>query len=144
MDESPREQLGGFIGMMTTCFPAMIAAGFMPDWNVLPFLGWLAIATIGAAIGGVIATPRAVRGAICGALMGAGALYGVSYYVTARGWLIDFNTFSNLELVLGAGLGAIPGFALYCGWAREVEEEQEDETQSPDDAPQEDSPQKEH
>jgi len=118
MGESPRESWALTLGMVAVIIPGMIASDFMPAWNVLPFVGWLAIATIGAALAGAIATPSWDRGMICGALAGAGALAGMWLYVTLRVWLTGSNTFWNVELVIGIGIGGAPGLVLYGLWAR--------------------------
>ena len=57
LDETPRENWATWIGIISTIIPATIVSGFMPDWNVLPYNGWLAIAAIGSAIAGAIAPP---------------------------------------------------------------------------------------
>ena len=44
MDETPREKWAGIFGGVVSIIPAMIVAGFMPEWDVLPFAGWLAVA----------------------------------------------------------------------------------------------------
>ncbi len=119
MNETPREQAGIWIGMIATIFPGLMVSGFMPDWNVLPFGGWLAIAGVGSAIAGAIATPRLVRGAIAGLLAGLGAMFGLWLYVMVRSALIPSNTFFNLELVIGGMLGAAPGLVLFAAWARQ-------------------------
>src|SRR5438132_8049830 len=118
MDESPREKWATYLGLFVTVIPAMIASGFMPEWNVLPFLGWLAIATLGAGIAGAIATPLWSRGALAGALMGAGVLLGIWLYVTIRAGLTGHHTFLRIELAVGALLGATPGMLLFYKWAR--------------------------
>lgn len=118
VDETPREKWAGYLGLFTTIVPAMIVAGFMPEWDVLPFAGWLAIATLGAGLAGAIATPLWARGAVSGALAGAGALVGIVVYVAVRGGLTDHHTYLSIELVIGALLGAAPGMILYSKWAR--------------------------
>ena len=117
MDETPRETWAMYLGIFATIIPALIASDFMPEWNVLPFAGWLAIAAAGTAVAGAIATPYWFRGAIAGALAGAGALLGMSAYVALRVGLTGNNTFLKLELVIGAVLGAAPGLILDGAWA---------------------------
>jgi hypothetical protein len=112
-----------YLGLFATIIPAMIASDFMPEWNVLPFGGWLAIATAGAALAGAIATPYWLRGMIAGALAGAGALLGMWLYVIIRAGLTGHATFLKLELVLGALLGAAPGMLLFRAWAREKKQD---------------------
>jgi len=118
MAESRREKWAGWLGLFVTVVPAMITSGFMPQWDVLPFLGWLGVATVGAAVSGAIATPRWGRGAVAGALVGAGILFGTWAYVALRGSLTGHHTFLKIELAIGALLGAAPGIALYTKWAR--------------------------
>src|SRR5260370_4849260 len=109
MDETPRETWAIYLGIFATVIPGLIASDFMPDWNVLPFAGWLAIAAIGAALAGAIATPYWFRGILSGALTGAGALFGLWLYVQLRVWITGIHTFLKLELVIGAVIGAGPG-----------------------------------
>src|SRR6187399_3319221 len=98
MDETPREAWASYLGIFAIILPALIASNFMPAWNVLPFWGWLAIATAGAGIAGAIATPFWRRGGISGALAGAGALLGIWLYVAIRTALTGNNTFWKVEL----------------------------------------------
>jgi hypothetical protein len=116
--ETSREKWAGYLGAVMTIIPAMIVSGFMPEWNVLPLGGWLAIATTGAGIAGAIATPRTLRGVAAGALVGAGALLGVVAYVEIRAGLTGHYTFLSLEIAIGALLGGLPGALLYMKWAR--------------------------
>ena len=118
MDETPRENWGSWIGVIATIVPGMIASGFMPEWNVLPYEGWFAIAAVGSAIGGAIATPLFVRGAISGAIAGVGTMLGLWLYVVVRSALTGHHTFLKIELVIGGMLGAAPGLLLYGAWAR--------------------------
>jgi hypothetical protein len=118
MVESPREKWAGYFGLFMTLIPGMIVSGFMPEWNVLPFAGWLGIAAGGAAIAGAIATPRWLRGAVAGTLIGAGMLLGIWLYVAIRAGLTGSHTFLKLELVIGALIGGAPGMLLFSKWAR--------------------------
>ena len=119
MEESRRETWALYVGLAATIIPGMIASNFMPAWNVLPFEGWLAIATVGAAVAGIIATPYWFRGMIAGALTGAGILLGIWLYVALRVWLTGNNSFFKIELVIGAIIGGGPGLILYGAWARD-------------------------
>jgi hypothetical protein len=123
-DETPREKWGFYFGAAVTLVPAMIVAGFMPDWDVLPFAGWLAIAAVGGAIAGAIATTRPLIGVLSGALMGAGVLVGIWGYVNARAALTGNATFFKLELAIGALLGAAPGAILYWTAARDPDSDE--------------------
>ncbi len=118
MEETPRETWAIWVGVAFTAIPSMIASGFMSDWNVLPFAGWVAIATVGSAVAGIVATPLFVRGAISGALTGFGMIMGTWLYVVFRTLIIDSSTFWNIELVIGGFLGAAPGMMLYSAWVR--------------------------
>jgi hypothetical protein len=120
MQESRREMWALYIGLAFTIIPAMIAANLMPDWNVLPFWGWLTIAGVGSAVAGIIATPYWLRGMVAGALAGAGVLLGVWLYVAFRVWLTGNNSFFKIELMIGAILGGGPGLILYQAWARDA------------------------
>ncbi|MDA3961093.1 MAG: hypothetical protein PF961_09905 [Planctomycetota bacterium] len=112
-DEPMNEKLGMWIGMAAVGIPAMIAAGFMPAVNVLPTAMWAVIAAAGAAVGGIIHAKKVLGGGIGGLAIGLGAFYGTYYYVDLRGLLIDSETYWSLELILGAGIGAIPGAVLF-------------------------------
>ncbi|MGE0785732.1 MAG: hypothetical protein AB7S26_08590 [Sandaracinaceae bacterium] len=125
MYETPRQKWGSYIGLFSTLIPAMIVSNFMPAWNVLPFPAWLGIAALGGAIGGGIHAPttKTPMGVISGALMGAGVLFGVYAYTDLRIALTGNATFFQLELVIGALLGAAPGALLYAKLVREREDE---------------------
>ncbi len=121
MDETPRENWATWIGLFVTIIPGMIVSGFMPEWDVLPVAGWIAIAVIGSAIAGAIATPLVVRGAVSGAITGVGMMIGLWLYVVLRSALTGHNTFLKVELVIGGLLGAAPGLLLYGAWARKTQ-----------------------
>ncbi|EAQ80309.1 hypothetical protein [Blastopirellula marina] len=108
-NETPNEMIGGWIAAITIILPSMIVSGFMPEWNALPYFVWLAIAGAGGAVGAAIYTLRWIHGGIGGAVMGVGAVVGVHAYVILRSMLIDSGNFFSLELLIGAGLGALPG-----------------------------------
>ncbi|NEQ97225.1 MAG: hypothetical protein F6K30_10960 [Cyanothece sp. SIO2G6] len=113
-----REKLALYLGIICTIIPGMMLSGFLPGADVLPLLGWLGIAAGGAAIAGAIATPRWLRGAIAGALIGIGVLVGLLLYIELRTMILNSDTFLRLEIAIGAGLGAIPGFILFATWAK--------------------------
>lgn len=116
---SPRHNAALIVGSAVTLVPAMIMAGFMPEWNVLPATSWLAISAIGSAVAGVIGFPRQwLRASIAGAITGSGALIGLLAYTYLRYLIFDSDTFMRLELVLGASLGAIPGCLLFRYWVK--------------------------
>jgi hypothetical protein len=111
-----RETAGLIVGAVATVVPALIVSGFMPGWNLLPLGAWLGIAGAGGAIGGTIAAPRPVPGLVAGAVTAAGALLGVVGYVFVRSLISD--SFLNLEIAIGALVGAAPGLILFMKWAR--------------------------
>lgn len=114
MSQEPlHETIGTYLAIVSVIVPAMLVSGFMPDWNVLPFAVWMLIASVGAAIGGAMSTRRLLLGGLAGALVGAGALLGIYYYVGIRAALTGSTTFVNVELAIGAAIGAIPGLLLY-------------------------------
>lgn len=108
-DETLNEKIGGWIAVIVISFSALISGGFMPEWNVLPYAAWLAIAGVGGAIGVAIYTRNWLHGTIAGVIIGIGAVLGVHGYVIARSTVIDADTFFTPELLIGGGLGAIPG-----------------------------------
>ena len=111
--ENTNEKIGSWLAVFSVLVPALIVSGFMPVFNILPFSAWLTIATIGSSIGGAIYTKRLYLGLISGGLSGAGALLGIKYYVFFRHFFIEGHTFSSLEILIGAALGAIPGIATF-------------------------------
>lgn len=116
---SPRHNAALIVGGAATLVPAMIMAGFMPEWNVLPATSWLVIAAIGSAVAGVIAFPRQwLRASLAGAIAGSGALFGLLLYTYVRSLIIDSDTFIRLELAIGSGLGAAPGLLLFKYWVK--------------------------
>jgi hypothetical protein len=118
MHQTPRENWAEYFGLAASVIPAMIATGFMPAWDVLPHIGWLAIATVGCGIAGAIATPLWRRGLISGLIAGAGIFAGIWLYVAARTNLLVHHKIYRFELGLGAMIGWAPGLILYYTWAR--------------------------
>lgn len=118
MDETPREKWAEYLGLTASVIPAMIATGFMPGWDVLPHAGWLAIAAVGTAIAGAIATPLWVRGLISGVIAGVGIFGGIWIYVAVRTNPAGPHGVYRPELVIGALIGWAPGLLLYYNWAR--------------------------
>ncbi|MBE9030380.1 hypothetical protein IQ266_11620 [filamentous cyanobacterium LEGE 11480] len=114
---SNRETAAFYFGAFCTILPGMIAAGFMPDWNIFPATTWIALATIGAAVAGVIAKPRQwFLAMLAGGISGGGTVLGIVLYVYLRMQLIPTGTFLRLELAIGAIFGAIPGMILWSKW----------------------------
>ncbi|MCC9607266.1 hypothetical protein LOC68_13660 [Blastopirellula sp. JC732] len=107
--ETLNEQIGGWVAVIVITICALISGGFMPDWNVLPYVVWLAIAGLGGAIGVAIYTQNWLHGTIAGVIIGVGAVLGVHAYIIARSMLLEGWPFFKLELMLGGGLGALPG-----------------------------------
>lgn len=118
MEQTNREKWASWIGMFFAIIPSMIVSGFMPDWNVLPELGWLGITAAGCAIAGAISTPRTLPGMITGMLAGTGMMVASWKYVALRQAVIDSDTYYHLELVIAGLIGAAPGMMLYNVWAR--------------------------
>lgn len=112
-NETPLQRLGYSIGTFGIILPGMIVSGFMPNWNVLPFVVWWGIAILSGAIGGfLIGTPR-LAAAIAGGVVGAGALLGVAFYVDVRSLVITSETYFTFELLIGALIGSGPGLVLF-------------------------------
>ena len=79
-------------------------------------LGWVAVATVGGAIGGAIYDEHApAKTAVCGALAGCGTVLAIPYYTEMRASLSD--TFLSAEFVIPMVIGSLPGIALYKLWA---------------------------
>ncbi|MFT5354382.1 MAG: hypothetical protein ACI9KE_001587 [Polyangiales bacterium] len=121
MNETLAEKAGGWIAILSVVIPSLLASGFTPEWNVLPFAGWVLVSAAGAASGAAIATSRRARGAISGAIGGAGFVLGTWFYVMARQAITGNSTFLSVELLLGGALGAAPGILLYMRWAMRPE-----------------------
>ncbi len=110
-EETPAEKVGYFIALIGTIIPSLIVSGFMGDWNVLPLWGWVAIAGLSGGIGVAIPTTPRIA-AFIGGLIGGGCIpLATIAYVELRIQLSD--TFLNVELVIPAFIGALPGTAAY-------------------------------
>ncbi|WP_165246367.1 hypothetical protein [Paludisphaera soli] len=118
MDETPRENWSEYLLLAVTVIPAMIANGLMPSWDVLPFGGWMAVATLGGAVAGAIATPLSLRGLVSGLVAGVGIFAGIWLQVALRSWLTAGAAIWRPELVVGALIGWAPGIWLHHAWAR--------------------------
>jgi hypothetical protein len=123
LEETPREKWTTYLGLFASVIPGMIVTGFMPGWNVLPLIGWLAIATLGGGIAGALSTPLRFRGLISGAISYAGVFAGMLLYVTVRASLLSDHPIWRVELVVGALLGWSPGMILYGILVRRKERE---------------------
>lgn len=117
MEETLAEKVGGWIAIVSVAIPSLLASGFTPEWNFLPFGAWVMVGSAGAALGAAIGTSRRVRGAVAGAIGGAGFVLGTWFYVLARAALTGNSSFFSIELLLGGALGAAPGILLYMYWA---------------------------
>ncbi len=107
---STLNKVAGFALLFVVIIPAMIVSGFFPEWQALSLAGWLAIATIGAAISGAgYVSGRAPWwvGALGGALVAPGALLAIGLYTRDR------TTVLRLEIALAFFLGAAPGMVVY-------------------------------
>lgn len=96
--------------LFAVIIPAMIVAGFFPEWSALSFDGWLAFATVGAAVFGmgyVKGRAPLFVGALGGALVAPGALCAIYYYTRDR------ETVLKIEIALAFFVGAAPGIAVY-------------------------------
>ncbi|MFK8000684.1 MAG: hypothetical protein AB8H86_13875 [Polyangiales bacterium] len=126
MEETLAEKVGGWIAIVSVAIPSLLASGFTPEWNFLPFGAWVLIASAGAALGAAIGTSRRLRGAVAGAIGGAGFVLGTWLYVLARAAITGDSNFFTIELLLGGGLGAAPGILIYMYWAMQQPLVQED------------------
>ena len=132
MTESPREKWGLTVGIIAIVIPGMLATGFGPWGDLLPFPAWLAMAMVGTGIAGAIATPYWDRGAMMGAIAGGGALLALWLYVMARGDFTHSATFLTIELAIPAALGGTPGLILFGIYARELPREDDTADQDQD------------
>lgn len=111
--ETKRQKLGTYVFFAFTLIPGMIVSGFMPDWNVLSFEAWIAIAAAGGAAGGYLwaEDQRWNVGLLSGAVAGAGTVAALFFYVLFR---VEWSsTFWSIELVIPAMIGLLPGWILY-------------------------------
>jgi len=117
VEETWSQKIGSLIAGVGIVFPSMILAGFMPDWNVLPLAGWIAISATAGAVGACIAWPPRIASFLRGAIAGIVIPFALIPYVAFR--LALGNTFFNLELIIPGLIGALPGWLAYKGisWA---------------------------
>ncbi|MFK7820119.1 MAG: hypothetical protein AB8G99_15465 [Planctomycetaceae bacterium] len=108
-----REKIGLWIGVLTAVVPGLITSGFFPDFNVLPWPAWLAIAGIGGLIAGLVASPRPIWGATSGLAIGMGLMLGIWAYVALRLAVIGGEELFRFEIAIGAIIGAAPGLFVY-------------------------------
>jgi hypothetical protein len=109
-ESSMLNKVASFALIFAVVIPAMIVAGFFPAWETLSMEGWIALATIGAAISGVgYVWGRApwYVGALGGALAAPGALLAIYFYTRERGTVL------KIEIALAFFVGAAPGIAAY-------------------------------
>ncbi|MFT7642651.1 MAG: hypothetical protein ACI9G1_004409 [Pirellulaceae bacterium] len=132
-EETKAEKVGYFIGMVGIIFPSMIVGGFMPDWDVLPLWGWIAISGLSGGIGfAIAATPRLA--AFFGGLVGGGCIpLAVMAYVYYRSQL--GNTFFNIELLIPGFIGSLPGVGAYFLLARALQPWGDEEFESTNNEP---------
>lgn len=118
LNETPREKAGAIVFTLATLLPGMALGGFFDEVAyMVPFVAWLAIATVGGAVGGAIYGEYApVKTAICGAIAGGGIVFAIPFYTELRAQLSD--TFIVAEFLIPMLIGALPGFALYKLWAK--------------------------
>ena len=114
---STLNKVASFALLFVVIIPAMIVAGFFPEWQRLSLVEWFAIATVGAAVAGV----GYVQGrapwyvdALGGALVAPGALLAIDLYTRER------TTVLRIELALAFFLGAAPGFVAYYALFKKV------------------------
>jgi len=117
---STLNKVASFALIFVVIIPAMIVAGFFPEWQRLSLVEWLAIATIGAAVAGVgYVQGRApwYVGALGGALVAPGALLAIDLYTRER------TTVFRIEIALAFFLGAAPGLVAYYALFKKVARE---------------------
>jgi hypothetical protein len=107
---STLNKVASYVLLFVVIIPAMIVAGFFPAWQALSLEGWVAFATIGAALSGVgYVSGRApwYVGALGGALVAPGALLAIYFYTRDR------ETVLRIEIAVAFFVGAIPGLIAY-------------------------------
>jgi hypothetical protein len=103
-------KISAYALLFVVIVPAMIVAGFFPAWDALSLDGWVALATIGAALAGsgyVSGRAPWYVGAVGGALVAPGALLAIYFYTRER------STVFRVEIALAFFLGAAPGLLAY-------------------------------
>lgn len=118
MQLSKRENIGLWIGAVTTIVPALIVAGFFPEFHVLPNVAWIVIASLGAAIAGGVASNKPLLGVLTGGVAGLGLIGGVVGYVAFRSSLFPSENFLRIEIAIGALVGVAPGLWAYYKFAK--------------------------
>ena len=129
-EETTGQKVGMWIAILTVLFPSMIVSGFTPDWNVLPLWMWISISAAGAGIGMAIGYRPMLAALLGGATGGACIPLALIGYVIVRVMLTE--TFINLELLIPALIGALPGIAVYktVAWALGHEPESDEAADS--------------
>lgn len=115
------------LGFVAGLVPGIAAAGFIPFWSLSP-LAATGIAASGGAVAGALATKKRIKGAITGVVMCAGIALGIVGYVASRTALIPTTTFLEIEFVIGAGMGLVPGLFLRSRWFDDGDTPQEPST----------------
>ncbi|TWT32945.1 hypothetical protein Enr8_27610 [Blastopirellula retiformator] len=108
--ESRGQKFGAIIAVILVFPPAAIAGGFLPQLNVLPFWGWLAIAMIGGSISVVIVSGWPLHGTIAGLMLGLGAVLAAYFYGYVRLTLLGSSYFFFAEPFVASVVGMIPSF----------------------------------
>lgn len=116
-EETAGQKFGTWIAILGVTFPSMIAAGFMADWNILPLWMWISISAAVAGIGVGIGYRPMIAAFLGGVIGGASIPIALVVYVVIRARLTE--TFVNVELLVPAVIGALPGIAVYkfVAWA---------------------------
>lgn len=102
-----RERVAPVVLGLGVGIPALIVAGFMPAWNVLPLVGWAAIAAIAGAVGGALMAERGRGVAAAMGLLGAPAsIAAIVAYTQARAALS--STYLSIEFLIPVGIVVAP------------------------------------
>lgn len=110
-EESRLQSIGSWIGIIVVVIVSMIAADWMPAWNVLPLWMWLAISAAGGGLGFAIGYQPRLAAFVGGVLGGAIMPLALIAYVQFRGQL--GNRFMKLELLIPGAIAAAPGLTAY-------------------------------
>ena len=109
--ETLREKSGPVVLGLFVMVPGLIVSGFMSEWDVLPWWGWMLVSMAGGGVGAALMDEdHPIIGGVAGVVGGGTALVATVAYVMLRAELSD--TFFSLEFVVPLLVGALPALAI--------------------------------